>query len=272
VLSYGGGLVGGDEVSLEVGVGEGASLVMLSQGSTKVFKDRFTTRSHIQRRIRPPDPNPSASISPSPVTCQRMTVRVSKGATLYLFPDPVTCFKHASYNQLQTFHLENDASLIVLDSFTSGRKSLGEEWEFWRYYSVNDIWVNGQRVARDVMLLEQEKEGEVKKDSRWNGALPARTLADRLAPYSCYATAILYGPAMHETLRDVSQRCDKISVFKQASPPPLLWSFSWAGPKQEGGVIRVAAVDTEGVRNFLKELLHMIKPVVGIDTYHKAFP
>jgi len=246
--------------------------MLLSQGSTKVFKDRSTARSHIQKRMRLLHPSPSTSGHPqSSATCQRMTARISKGATLYLFPDPVTCFKHASYNQFQNFYLEDDASLIVLDSFTSGRKSLGEEWEFWRYYSVNDVWVNGQRVAKDVMLLEQEKEGEV-KDSRWKGALPARTLADRLAPYSCYATAILYGPAMRETLRDVSQRCEKISVFKQASPPPLLWSFSWVGPEREGGVIRVAAVDTEGVRNSLKELLHTIKPVVGIDTYHKAFP
>ena len=31
VLSYGGGLVGGDEVELEVGVREGASLMLLSQ-------------------------------------------------------------------------------------------------------------------------------------------------------------------------------------------------------------------------------------------------
>jgi len=237
-----------------------------------VFKDRLTARSHIQRRTKPLHPNPSASTHPpSPATCQRMTVRVSKGATFYLFPDPVTCFKHASYNQFQTFHLEDDASLIVLDSFTSGRKSLGEEWEFWRYYSVNDVWVNGKRVAKDVMLLEQEKEGEV-RNSRWKGALPTRTLADRLAPYSCYGTAILYGPVMRETLRDVSQRCEKISVFKQASPPPLLWSFSWLGPGREGGVIRVAAMDTEGVRNFLRGLLHTIKPVVGIDTYCKAFP
>ena len=200
-----------------------------------------------------------------------MTVRVSKGATLYLFPDPVTCFKHASYNQFQTFHLEDGASLVVLDSFTSGRKSLGEEWEFRRYYSVNDVWANGRRVAKDVMLLEQEKEDEV-RNSRWEGALPVRTLADRLAPYSCYATAILYGPAIRETLRDVSKQCEGISVFKQTSPSPLLWSFSWVGPEREGGVIRVAAMDTEGVRNFLKELLHTISIVIGIDTYHKAFP
>ena len=135
---------------------------------------------------------------------------------------------------------------------------------------MNSVWVNGKRVAKDVMLLEQEKEGEV-RNSRWKGALPTRTLADRLASYSCYAAAILYGPVMRETLRDVSQRCETISVFKQASPP-LLWSFSWLGPGRKGGVVRVAAMDTEGVRNFLRGLLHTIKPVVGIDMYCKAFP
>jgi len=243
--------------------------MLLSQGSTKVFKDRLTSRSHVQSRAAPPPP--TSKSSSSPVTCQRLTVRVSKGATFYLLPDPVTCFKHASYNQLQSFHLEDGASLVVLDSFTSGRKSLGEEWEFWRYYSVNDMWANGRRVAKDVMLLEQDKEGEA-KTSRWDGVLPIRRLVDRLAPYSCYATAILYGPAMRETLRDISQRSDKISIFKMASPPPLLWSFSWVGPQREGGIIRVAAMDTEGVRDFLKESLFGIKTLVGIDTYQKAFP
>ena len=121
------------------------------------------------------------------------------------------------------------------------------------------------------MLLEHEKEEEA-NTSRWDGALPVRNLADRLAPYSCYATVILYGPAIRETLSDVSHRCGEISVFKKASPPPLLWSFSWLGSQREGGIIRVAAMDTEGVRDFLKELLHRIKTLVGIDTYRKAFP
>ena len=229
------------------------------------------THSHIRRRMSSPHPNSPAQGSSSPVTCQRITVRVSKGATLHLLPDPVTCFKHASYNQLQTFHLEDGASLAVLDSFTSGRKSLGEEWQFWRYYSVNDVWANGRRVAKDVMLLEQEKDGEA-KNSRWKDALPMRTLADRLAPYSCYATLILYGPTMQETLHGVSKRHEKISVFKQTSIPSLIWSFSWIGSEREGGVIRVAATETESVRNFLKELLHGIRTLVGIDTYQRAFP
>lgn len=40
MLAYGGGLVSGDQVSLEVEVGEGGRLVLLTQGSTKVFKAR----------------------------------------------------------------------------------------------------------------------------------------------------------------------------------------------------------------------------------------
>lgn len=121
------------------------------------------------------------------------------------------------------------------------------------------------------MLLEQEKEGDA-KESRWKGSLPARTLADQLVPYSCYATMILYGPAMRETLCNVSEWCEEILVLKQASPPSLLWSSSWIGSTQEGGVIRVAVMDTEGAHNFLKELLYGIRALVGIDTYRKAFP
>ena len=86
-----------------------------------------------------------------------MTERVSKSGAFYLPPDPVTCFKHTSFDQLQTFHHEDGASLIVLDSFTSGRNSLGEEWEFWRCYGVNDVWVNGGRITKGVMLHDQEK-------------------------------------------------------------------------------------------------------------------
>ena len=29
----------------------------------------------------------------------------------------------------------------------------------WRYYSVNEVWVDGRRVAKDVILLDQEKGG-----------------------------------------------------------------------------------------------------------------
>ena len=90
------------------------------------------------------------------------------------------------------------------------------------------MWANGRRVAKDVMLLEKEKQGEATK-SRWKGALPVRTLGDRLAPYSCYGTVNLYGPAIQETLHYVSQQCETISVRVRLETPrvPNLTVTNW---------------------------------------------
>jgi len=251
IMTYGGGLVGGDSISLSVEVGPGSTLILLSQGSTKVFKDRAGSR---------------ASNLPTTdlITTQRMDVHISNGATLFLLPDPVTCFKNASYNQIQTFYLEPHASVLLLDSITSGRKSLGEEWEFSRYFSMNDVRVEGECVAKDVMLLEHQ-------DPNGHWPLPSRSLRDKLAPYSCYATAILYGPALINTMSEIAEEYGKISVFKQKEMPLLIWSWSWMrGGK--GGVLRVAGIDSETVRNSLRDMFSHLQDVVGVDTYRRAFP
>ncbi len=66
VLSYGGGLVGGDSVSLSVLVEAGARLSMVTQGHTKIFR----------------------AAAPDMVTRQTLQARVAAGAALCLLPDP----------------------------------------------------------------------------------------------------------------------------------------------------------------------------------------
>ncbi|KAJ7275167.1 UreD urease accessory protein-domain-containing protein [Mycena haematopus] len=209
LITYGGGLVSGDQVSLSVQVGSRANLVLLSQGSTKVFKYRPGRR--------------AASIDALEVTTQRMDVAVGCGGGVFLLPDPVTCFEKASYNQIQTFRLASDASLVVLDWVTSGRKSRGEEWVFSRYYSANEIVVDGRRVAKDVMLLENEA---------------TRTLASRLAPYGCYATLLLYGPQVAGVLSTLTEEYGRMQVFQATERAGLLWSLSGFG--DGGAVVRIA--------------------------------
>ncbi|TRM66433.1 UreD urease accessory protein-domain-containing protein [Schizophyllum amplum] len=250
VLSYGGGLVGGDRVSLSVAVQRDAVLVMLSQGSTKVFKARPGQRlAKVQTDAH------------SSVTVQAFTFTVSDRSCVFLLPDPVTCFRAASYNQIQTFRLARDASLVVLDWITSGRKTLGEDWLFARYYSVNEIFVEGRRVARDAMLLEETPE-----DPR----VPARTLAQRLAPYSCYAMLLLFGPATREVVQDLQEQYAKIAVFKTAAPEDLLWSLS-SIDGGNGAVVRVAGKETEAVKIWLKDALRKLETVVGPDVYQRTF-
>lgn len=154
--------------------------------------------------------------------------------------------------------------MLILDSLTSGRKSLGEDWDFWRYYSSNDVRVEGVCVAKDVMLLEHQ-------DPAAHHPLNPRSLKDKLGPYACYATAILYGPALQVTMARIAEKYGKITVFKQRVIPDLVWSWS---PIQagKGGVVRVAGMDSESVRYWFRDMLSPLRDVVGVDTYQKAFP
>lgn len=193
-----------------------------------------------------------------------MSVTVADGGALFLLPDPVTCFRAASYNQLQTFHLERGASAVLLDWVTAGRKSLGEEWSFSRYYSLNEVMVEGKRVARDVMCLEEPGEDV--------GPLRRRTLCERLAPYSCYATLILCGPVVQGVVAHLEAAYKEITVFRRKEPASLLWSLSpLVESSRLGYIVRVAGKETEEVKHWLADSLRRLEDVVGMDVYRKAF-
>lgn len=151
---------------------------------------------------------------------------------------------------------------MLLDWITSGRKSLGEEWAFSRYYSLNEVFVDGKRIARDATLLDEQDAQE--------GPLIPRTLAERMAPYSCYATVILYGKLVQRTCHGLSAAYSAITVFKQHRPPPLLWSLSPICDGR-GWVLRVAGKDTEDVKVWLGKALVDLDSIIGVDVFRRAF-
>jgi urease accessory protein len=238
--------------------------ISIVQGSTKIFKTRPGQRlASVSQPSIPLNADNLGTPKDPLVTTQNMTFHVEPAGALFLLPDPVTCFQSASYCQKQTFHLSRDASLVVLDWLTSGRRTMGEEWAFSRYYSANEVWVDGKRIAKDVMLLE---------DKEVYSKAP-RALGDRLAPYSCYAMVILYGPLVQAVIGGMITQYDQISVFKAKTPPEMLWSLSpmiletgasWA-------VIRVAGKETEVVKRWLGQALGELQHMIGIDVYRRAF-
>ena len=191
-------------------------------------------------------------------TTQSIDAHICSDALLLLLPDPVTCFADSSYEQLQTFVLEKDASIILLDWITSGRMSRGEEWAFSSYYSLNEVWLQGVRVARDALLLETSPLDALE-----------RGIEVRMRSYACYATVILCGPRVQRIISDVLARYDAISVFQQSSPMSLVWSAS----RVNSGcvIIRVAGQETETVKLWLKDTLNGAESLIGSDAYSKAF-
>jgi urease accessory protein len=188
-----------------------------------------------------------------------MDAKVAKGGFLLLLVDPVTCFRDASYMQHQTFHMEPDASLIVLDWLTAGRMSRDEEWAFAKYHSTNEVWQAGRCIARDVMMLQQPLD---------SAPLPSRSLKDRLVPYSCYATLLMFGPMVTSISTSLAARYDAISQMQRTSMPDFVWSLS----SLEGGcIVRAAGMETEVVQKWLKNALADVATLIGDNTFSKAF-
>ncbi|KAK8100902.1 urease accessory protein ureD-like [Apiospora kogelbergensis] len=139
LLSYGGGLVGGDQVNLRIDIQSLARLSIVTQGHTKIFKPAI----------------------PGTITRQKLSVDIQDGAALCLLPDPVQPFEGSLYEQGQAFHLNGSASLCLLDWVTHGRAARGENWDLLKWTGRNEIWLKNQGtglkdrlLVRDTVLLD----------------------------------------------------------------------------------------------------------------------
>lgn len=171
-LAYGGGLVAGDEISLEVEVGARAGLLMLTQGSTKVFRTRPGKRPlSLGRR------SDDGTGHVDNKTVQRLHVNVGPGGFLLLLPSAIQPYADSDYHQAQRVVLADPtASCIILDSVTAGRtqqrgrRGISEDWDFQRYSSLNEVVTpsstNTAPGAVDVLMRERTVLEEPHQHSR----------------------------------------------------------------------------------------------------------
>ncbi|KAG7528233.1 hypothetical protein FFLO_06322 [Filobasidium floriforme] len=280
VLAYGGGLVAGDEISLDIVVQAGAGLLLLTQGSTKVFR--------VRPGLRPlslgPQRNPGSGKDHGK-TIQRQHIRVEQDGYLLLLPNAVQPYASSSYHQAQRVTLQgHGSSVVLLDWFTSGRSlsvsktstrgivgcgKTKEEWEFERYSSLNEVVLDGEVIMRERTVLDNDNGDETipstETPTAAKGTIPIPTLADRMRPYQTYATMLIYGPhfqTLLKALQTLSQDPSQTQFQAQRPNGTLLWSFSLVGKSasrsgdaQQGGVLRVAGVETEVVGEFIRGVL-----------------
>ena len=154
--SYGGGLVSGDAVSLQVECGPGSASYVGSQASTKVYQ---TGRAG--------------------GVCQNATVNLGADAFLAWLPEVLQPFDASEYEQRQRFNLASSSGLVVLDWFCSGRMARGERWRFARYATRTEIW-NGPLLSMVDALRLEEPDG------------PALESLQK-SNYECFATLVVCG-------------------------------------------------------------------------------
>ena len=166
LLSYGGGLVGGDSVNLSIDIRAGASLSLVTQGHTKIFK----------------------SPSPEVVTSQDLHVQMDQDSALCLLPDPVQPFEDSVYAQTQVLKMASRCSLCLLDWVTAGRTARGENWNFVKWTGRNEVWLCGADQSRERLLVR-----DVVRLSGEGSAAVGLPLRDTMHKMTIFGTLILRG-------------------------------------------------------------------------------
>lgn len=182
LLTYGGGLVAGDSINLTIQLAPTTRLILLTQGSTKIFK----------------------SPSGSTISNQNLIVDLEPGSALCYLPDPVQPFEGSYFVQEQRYNViepadgGTTASLCVLDWVSQGRAARGENWRIWKYGSRNEVYLTPastqnnpakkkRLLLRDNVILEDPASASL--------STPAG-FASRLDELGVFGTLILYGSAV----------------------------------------------------------------------------
>jgi urease accessory protein len=226
--SFGGGLVAGDQTRLDVTLGANTRCFIGTQSSTKVYRN--------------PHRLPSGHITGA---------RLAEDALLVFAPDPVQAFENSLYSQQQEFHLENGAGLMLLDWFGAGRAARGERWAFAGFQSRNDVFISGERVFVDSLLLDPSD--EMLKSQH------------RVGRFNCFAMVLLIGKPLRETAAQLLEQIAARPVERHAT---LVAS---ASAVRDGALLRVAGESVELVGRELHHHLQALSARLGDDPWARKW-
>lgn len=212
--SFGGGLVSGDALDLQVSVGAGARCFLGTQASTKVYR----------------------AATPSGAR-QHTGATVGPGGLLALLPEHLTAFAGARLAQTTDIHLEGDASAVVLDWYSAGREAHRAD-EVWAAASMSTrlrIWRDDQLVLHDATVLEDVP------------GLP--TVRQRMGRTRVVACLVTIGPQTEEVRRWIeasAARAEEAGPRWIASVAPLgvdglVWRVAGEAVEPVAGLIRAAS-------------------------------
>ncbi|KAL9007371.1 MAG: hypothetical protein Q9173_007340 [Seirophora scorigena] len=220
LLTYGGGLVSADHVSLSLTLASTTRLVVATQGSTKIFR-------------------PSSHSHPSALTRQDIHTEIGAHAALWYAPDPCQPFAESRYAQRQIFSLDvrGGASLGLIDWVSEGRGAKGEKWAMALWRGRNEVWDIEEATVPAVGGGEQKRRLVL----RDNIVLEGPDIRSRVDELGVFGTVILVGPLLS------SLACFFVDEFKAL---PRIGARDWSSREVQGSAAAasVEVQETEAER------------------------
>lgn len=184
VLGYGGGLISGDNILLDIHVKPNAALLVTSQSTSKAFK----------------------AVAGREPTRVETRATVGRRALLFLVPQPVQCFTASNLVQLTKVILDgnstnyaDDPSLVLVDWFTGGRRH--EDGGIWQldafhttttvHYSNGDILECHSEMNDDNIFIESSSTLVFRDATKLSGG---KELVRHMRHFNIVCMVVLIGP------------------------------------------------------------------------------
>jgi len=226
--SFGGGFVAGDQTSLDLRLGPESRCFLTTQAATKIYRNP---------RLRP--------------CSHRLSASLEEGSLLVLAPEPIQAFADSTYSQHQEFHLHPAAGLVLVDWLCSGRAARGERWTFKCWQSRNEIFLGGERILLDSLLLDAAQG-------------PLRS-AHRMGRFNCLALVVVLGEALAP---QAAQILADVAAQPVVPGAPVLFS---ASPLRHGVLLRIAGERVEEVGREIQRRLGFVPELLQDDPWSRKW-
>lgn len=127
-----GGVLGGDQLAIEVDVGSGARVQLTTTGATRIYRSRPAM----------------------PVAQQACQVSVQAGGLLEFLPDQLIPFAGSRYRQTTRIQLADDAGLFWWETIAPGRLACGESFAYDLLQLEMDVSAGAQPIFCERLKLE----------------------------------------------------------------------------------------------------------------------
>jgi urease accessory protein len=126
------GILDNDHYLVDIDVEENAQMHITTQG----FQRLFTMKENAS---------------------QVMNVHVANDASFYFLPHPIVPHKDSDFTSVNNIFLKKVHHIVWSEIITCGRKLSGEEFQFTKFHSVTNIFLNERLIIKENVLLEPIK-------------------------------------------------------------------------------------------------------------------
>lgn len=134
VFDSAGGMLAGDRADYSINVGEGAKLYLTNASTAKIYQM----------------PTGKADIS--------QEFYLGENSSLEFFPEAITLFRQAELDTKTTIHVHPNSVLAYSEMYTSGRKNIGESFDFRSLSNRFDLYIGGKLAIWEQYRLSMKRE------------------------------------------------------------------------------------------------------------------